>query len=312
MFEQKTSGSTGLPKLIHITRAQMVISAELTVSALNLSSNDIALVCVDTAYIAGKMMLVRAFEYQMNILIIEPSSNPLAHVNTPFHFAAMVPMQIENTLNSTTSKEKLAHCKAILIGGAPVNIKLSKQLEKLQTPIYATYGMTETVSHIALQKLSSPSENYFTTVGDVTISTNNNDQLIINGAITNNKELITNDRVRLLSPNTFIWMGRSDNVVNSGGVKFQLEDVENSIALLFNDLNIYNNFFAAKIKDEYLGDKIALYIEIENRLLPPNFKDVLKHRMAKHQFPREIILAKKFITTGSGKIDKLATINNQK
>ena len=311
-FEQKTSGSTGTPKLIKISRVQMCMSAAITVSALNLSANDIALVCVDTAYIAGKMMLARAFEHQMNIIIVEPTSNPLERINTPFHFAAMVPMQIENTLINTTTKDKLADCKAILIGGAPVSIKLATQIATLKTPIYATYGMTETVSHIALQKLSSPSENYFTTMGDIHIKTNNNDQLIIKGAITNNEALITNDRIELLSPRTFKWLGRIDNVINSGGIKFQIEDIETSIALLFNDLNIVNRFFVAKNSDEYLGDKIALYIEAKSQNSFKNLKGVLKKRLAKHHLPREVFFIDNFIETGSGKVDKLAVIKNHK
>ena len=310
-FKQQTSGSTGTPKQIKITRAQMCISAELTISTLNLKANDIALVCVDTAYIAGKMMLVRGFEHQMNIEITEPTSNPLLTFSKPFHFAAMVPMQIENILSDESTRGLISNCKAIIVGGAPVSIKLALQIAKLKTPIYATYGMTETVSHVALQKLSLPSKDHFTTIGDVSINTNNNDQLTINGTITNNKELITNDRVNLLSPTTFKWLGRIDNVINSGGIKFQLEDVETSISLLFNDLNINYRFFVTKIEDEYLGDKIALYIEGEISFVLSNFKELLKQRLPKHQFPRALILTEKFIETGSGKIDKLATINSQ-
>lgn len=309
-FEQKTSGSTGKPKLIKITRAQMVISAKQTIKALDLKANDVALVCVDPAYIAGKMMLVRAFEFRMQIVIIEPSSNPLTGVKKPFHFAAMVPMQFENVINNIETRKKLANCKAIIIGGAAVSIPLATQIEKIKCPVFATYGMTETISHIALKRLSSPQEDYYTTIGDVEIKTNSKEQLIIKGAITNNKELITNDRVQLISPTTFKWLGRIDNVINSGGIKIQLENVEISIGLLFNNLMIDNPFFIAKKSDAYLGDLIVLYIESKIPLTSFNIPYELKKYLDKFSIPKEIIYVPNFSKTNSGKINKPHIIKN--
>lgn len=301
-FEQKTSGSTGPPKLIKIRRKQMLISAQQTVDALNLNPNDVALVCLDSAYIGGKMMLVRAFEHQMKIIIIEPSSNPLEKIDAPFHFAAMVPLQFENTIKYYL--EKLTNCKAILIGGAAVSQTLAAKIEDLSTPVYSTYGMTETVSHIALKRLSAPAENVYTTIGNVKVKCNSDQQLIIKGDITYNKELITNDRVEILSPTTFKWLGRTDNTINSGGVKIQLDDIEASINLLFSDLHIKNRFFLAKKMDETLGDKLVLYIENASQNLRDNLLDRLKERLEKYACPKEIISVSSFLETPSGKVNK--------
>ncbi len=312
IFEQKTSGSTGKPKTILITRAQMQLSAKQTVATLKLVTNDVALVCVDTAYIAGKMMLVRAFENSLQIVIIEPSSNPLENIKSPFHFAAMVPLQFENVINNESTKSKLAHCKAILIGGAPVSNSLANQIAKIQCPVFATYGMTETVSHIALKRLSAPTEDFYTTIGNVELQTNTDDQLIIKGAITNNQKLVTNDIVQLLSPNTFKWLGRIDNVVNSGGVKIQLEDVETSIDLLFSKLSITNRFFLAKKTDVYLGELMVLYIEFEIKIKHQVLVKKLKYHLAKFSCPKEIIYTSRFEETASGKINKPLTIRNNR
>lgn len=309
-FEQRTSGSTGKPKRIKITRAQMVISANHTIKALDLKANDVALVCVDPAYIAGKMMLVRAFEFQMQIVIIEPSSNPLIGIETPFHFAAMVPMQFENVINNIETRKKLDNCKAIIIGGAPVSIPLATQIEKIKCPVFSTYGMTETISHIALERLSFPQADHYTTIGDIEITTNSKGQLIIKGSITNNKELITNDRVQLISPTTFKWLGRIDNVINSGGIKIQLENVETSIGLLFNNLMINNRFFIAKKPDAYLGEMIVLYIESKIPLTSFNIPSMLKKHLDKFSTPKEIIYVPNFHETKSGKINRPHIIKN--
>ncbi|MCF6353128.1 MAG: AMP-binding protein, partial [Cyclobacteriaceae bacterium] len=301
-FEQLTSGSTGKPKTIKITRAQMQLSARLTIEALSLKANDVALVCIDTAYIGGKMMLVRGLEHQLQLIINEPSANPLDGLKQDFDFAAMVPMQFQHALQSSSAR--INACKAIIIGGASVSDLLAAQITNLKTAIYSTYGMTETVSHIALKRLSSPSQNYYTTIGSIDIYTNNKEQLILKGAITNNKELITNDRAQILSPTTFKWLGRVDNVINSGGVKIQLETVEASIELLFNKLHITNQFFLASKPDAYWGNKLILFIEYPKLLPPETLLSKLKKHLAKFTCPKEIIYVPKFAKTSSGKIDK--------
>ena len=307
-FEQKTSGSTGLPKPIKIYRKQMLVSAQQTVEVLNLKPNDVALVCVDSAFIAGKMMLVRAFEHQMKMIIVEPTSTPFEGIETAISFVAMIPLQLQNTLLNPATKEKINDCKAVIIGGAPVSAHLASLIAKISTPIYSTYGMTETVSHIALKKLSNPPQNFYSTIGNIALSLNENNQLIINGAITSNKEIVTNDRVQLLSPTTFVWLGRTDNTINSGGVKIQIEEVEASISLLFERLNIDNRFFLDAEKDDTLGQKIVLYIEGFERTLPSTLMEKLKIQLEKYECPKNIYYIPKFDETSTGKINRRSCV----
>lgn len=311
-FEQKTSGSTGKPKAIHINRKMMTVSASQTVKALKLKSNDVALVCVDPAYIAGKMMLVRAFEHDMQIIIVEPSANPVEKVDKQFHFIAMVPLQLQNVLNNTDTLDKLNGCKAVLVGGAPVSAHLSSQLAILEIPVFGTYGMTETVSHIALKRLSAPPEKFYTVIGDSKLRVNKNDQLVIKGSITNNKDVVTNDRVQLLTPTTFIWLGRTDNVINSGGVKIQIEEVEASISLLFERMEINNRFFLDAVKDEALGQKLILLVEGHEHDVPSNLMEKLKLELEKFECPRDIILVPEFDETSTGKIDRRSSIEKRR
>lgn len=307
-FDQKTSGSTGTPKNIKIYRKQMMISAQQTVRALKLKANDVALVCVDSSYIAGKMMLVRAFEHKLKIIVEEPSSNPLEQIDQPFQFVAMVPLQLQNVLNDPASVKKLDNCKAVLVGGAPVSAHLSSTLALIKTPVFGTYGMTETVSHIALKRLSHPAENFYTVIGDTNLSVNERDELVIKGALTNNKELVTNDRVTLLTPTTFIWLGRTDNIINSGGVKIQIEEVEASISLLFERLGLDNRFFLDAVKDKMLGQKLILFIEGYENEAPANLMEKIRMQLEKYECPREIVFVPEFDETSTGKIDRRSSI----
>ena len=309
VFEQKTSGSTGKPKLIKITRAQMKASAKQTVEALGLKANNVVFVCINTAYIGGKMMLVRAFQHQLQLVVNEPTSNPLESINKPVDFIAMVPMQFENSLNNHT--QKIVSCKAIIIGGASISSSLANKIALLKTPVYSTYGMTETVSHIALKRLSFPCENYYTTIGDIEISTNSKEQLIVKGAVTNNKKLVTNDRVQVVSPTTFKWLGRIDNVINSGGIKIQLEEVENQIDFYFKENNIKNRFFLYGMPDDYLGHKLVICIESNNIIIRINKLNFSSIGIDKLSCPRDIIYIKQFIETTSGKVNRTESYKNR-
>src|SRR5688572_15998168 len=162
-FKLHTSGSTGTPKEITLTRDQFKQSAQRTLTALNLNQNDTAFVCLDTKYIAGKMMLVRALEGNMKLVAVEPTANPLQNLPSeiPNLFAAFVPLQLQEILKSDTVK-KLNQFKAIIIGGGSVNDTLQQRIQKISCPVFATYGMTETVSHIALQRLNGhEASDYF-------------------------------------------------------------------------------------------------------------------------------------------------------
>jgi o-succinylbenzoate---CoA ligase len=307
IFPVKTSGSTGIPKTLDITREQMMHSAGSTKKALDLTENDIALVCLPTQFIAGKMMLVRAFVGQMKIVAVDPSSNPL-HLNVqPFDFIALVPLQLQNILASE-NRNQLDYIKAILIGGAALDKSQLKTVATIKSPVFATYGMTETVSHIALQKLSEqPIENYFTTLPGIYIDTDDRGCLVISASYLHEK-IYTNDLVILHSDKTFSWIGRWDNVINTGGIKVSTEKVEREIQQIMEILNVNQKFLVSSIPDRILGEKIVLIIEGKPH---ENWGKILtqyRQSFSKYEVPREIFTLKNFIYTKSEKIDRKATL----
>jgi o-succinylbenzoate---CoA ligase len=310
-FIIKTSGSTGEPKPIILTRNQMNASAKLTGKTFGLLTGDSALVCLNVEYIAGMMMLVRGMVLDFKLTIIEPSGNPFQNLEKfDFDFFAFVPLQLENLLENDKNIGTLNKAKAIIVGGAAVNEVLQEKIQKLDVPVYSTYGMTETVSHIAIKKLNGTNkEENFKVLEGVKIGIDERNCLNIISESSNNELVQTNDIVELISEKEFKLIGRFDNIINSGGVKIQLEKVEK---LIEKEIQIFHpkRYFTYGIPDEKLGQKLVLVIETEafDEKLKEQFLSKIKSILPKYEIPKEVFFIKKFIETLTGKIDKKGTL----
>lgn len=312
LFKIQTSGSTGQPKTIEISKDQMMASAMMTGKALGLTSSDNALVCLNTQFIAGKMMLARAFSIGMTAYILPPVANPLKTI-TKSHlvtFTAMVPYQMQTIIKESPDKaEVLDRMKAILLGGAPVSHPLEDALQSIEAPIYSTYGMTETVSHIALRRLNGPDASpVYTTLPGVSIELDERSCLTIRGPMTGNLTITTNDIVELIAPGQFIWSGRIDNVINSGGIKIQVEKLENSISKVFSSSGFTNRFIITGIPDKSFGTCVALLIEgVFSEDQKNKLYDKLIQTLPKYEIPKKLFALPQFMETATGKVDRLAT-----
>jgi len=313
-FELQTSGSTGVPKKIILSRNAMEASAWQTVNALKLKTGYTSLVCLDTKYIAGQMMLVRSLVLGMNIVAVEPSGNPLENINEQIDFVALVPLQLENIVNH--SLEKFNHIRCAIIGGTAVSNSLKSQISDLipitiGTQIYATYAMTETLSNIALQKLNGENEqDYFEAFEKINLRLDSRGCLCINADYLS-EEVITNDLVELIDNKKFKWLGRIDNIINSGGIKIIPEKIETVIEKVFDSLQIKNRFFIAGLPNEKLGQHISLILEGEsmNNTLQEKIIEEIKKQLTKYELPKEFLFVEKFIETNTGKINRKETIH---
>lgn len=314
-FTLHTSGSTGKPKAIHITRRQMEASALMTLQTFQLNNTDTALVCMNTAYIGGKMMLVRGLEANMNLVVIEPSSQPFEQIsaNVPITFAAMVPLQVQTMLDTpdTETLYRLNALKALIVGGAPVSYALQQMIRQhISAPVYSSYGMTETVSHIALKKINGhePTDAYKVLDG-VSIGTDTRDCLTIRGAVTNHHTLTTHDVVRIIDERHFIWLSRADHVINSGGFKIFPEKVEEVIARILEQKAV--RYFIAALPDDRLGQKAVLVIEGNP---PPAGEqqallDALRPYVHPYEVPKEIYYVRQFVMTATEKVNRKKTLS---
>ena len=309
LFKIKTSGSTGKPKIVSISRRQMVLSAQNTISALGIDANDTALVAINTKFIGGKMMIVRALEAGMDMIIREPSANPLHDLpgELKVDFTALVPFQLKEILEADPGK--LNQIKYILIGGAPLLPDLEIKIKALKPAVYQTFGMTETVSHIALRRLNGADiSDLYTAFENVNLSQDERGCLMIRSEITNNQNVITNDIVEIVNRRQFKWLGRIDNVINSGGIKIQVEKLERQIGVL---LNNHLRFFIYGIPDKKLGEKVVLLIESEP-LPSESHEKILKSLKGiaqKYYRPREVLYLPRFIYSETGKIMRKESIS---
>jgi O-succinylbenzoic acid--CoA ligase len=309
-FILQTSGSTGQPKPITVTRNQLTASAHMTGRALNLNAGTRALVCLNVAYIAGLMMLVRGIELGWELTVVEPSANPLLNEgSSEFDFIAMVPMQLLEILDHPLTTSILEHTGMILLGGAPVSISLQKRIEPLKIPVFQSYGMTETVSHIALKQLNGlNASNHYTFLPDITHGTDERGCLFISGTVTNGAVIQTNDIVAI-SGNQFEWIGRADNIINSGGVKIFLDQVESRIADVFYVLGIANAFFTWHQNDEKWGQKLVLVIEGSVvDFTKEQLTIEIRKKVSAYETPKDIYFVERFSKTPTDKVDKRLTI----
>jgi O-succinylbenzoic acid--CoA ligase len=306
-FVQATSGSTGTPKLQEITRQQLVASASATAAFFGVNSEFKLLCCLNPAYIAGKMMLVRALVWDCEITLVEPNADPLASQEEPFDLVAMVPLQVETSLSSHSSFEKLKAIQTVLIGGAQLSDSLQMALSKGGIAAWQTFGMTETVSHIALAPIGT-GELIYEALPGVEIGVSENQCLWIQSAMSGSEKIQTNDTIELRSKNTFVWLGRADFVVNSGGIKHFPELLERRIAPLLEKTYPGCAYFLFGEKDSRLGEQLVLYVEgtgEENKRLA--LEAGLEQILEKYEVPKKIYFKAAFAYTPTRKINRHTT-----
>lgn len=276
----QTSGSTGTPKNIQLTKNQCIASAKRTNAYFNLTENSVVLLAINPTTIAAKMMIIRAIIGNYSIIITEPSKNPFQHIPAQnFDFIPLVPFQLDYLI--THCLERLIGHKAILLGGSPPTDQLVKKITNLNLPVFVGFGMTETVSHVAIKKVF---ERNYTALSGVTFSQNNG-CLIVNDSELEIKNLLTTDLVEFISETSFNWFGRADFVINSGGIKLHPEKLE-AIAAGF----ISGQFMFMGLPDNNLGEKCVLILD-ENASISSldKLQQELQVSINKYAAPKEII-----------------------
>ena len=295
----QTSGSTGIPKQVVLEKEQMANSAKATSEFFGLEPTNTALLCLSADYIAGKMMLVRAMVLGLHLDVVAPSSNPLANIERAYDFSAMVPLQVENSL------PKLRQIQKLIIGGAPVSYPLRQKIQLLKTDAFETYGMTETSTHVAIREITSKLENSnsrsFKGLPNVAFSIDDRNCLQIDAPEISDTKVVTNDIVNLISTTEFEWLGRHDNVVNSGALKLHPEKIEEKLGPV-----MQQRFFVAGVPDLKLGQKLILIIE-SNKGSEPIDKNVFLQVLEQYEIPKEVISLPKFVLTENGKLKRRET-----
>lgn len=293
-IKTKTSGSTGKPKIIKIKKQAMVNSAIVTGNHFSLKPGNKVLLCLPANAISGKMILVRAMILGLELDSIEPKAQLQINRRKTYHFGAMIPLQLQENL------EKISNFKQIIVGGAAVSNRLISTVQYIPTLVYETYGMTETVSHIAIKPLNKKASVLFEVLPNVIISKDERDCLVISAPHLSEQAIVTNDIVKIHDDKHFEWLGRFDHVINSGGVKLFPEVIEAKL-----QEQLPNRFFITSVTDKVLGEKVVLVIEGSSFEIDPKIFKTLH----KHEVPKDIFFIKKFLETPSGKFIRSKTLD---
>lgn len=303
-----TSGSTGRPKPLRVEKSRMEASARMTCRFLGLSEGDSALLCLPLDYIAGKMMVVRALTCGLKLLTVPPTGHPLADIgpllspeSPSIGLAAMVPLQVWNTLRVPEERERLRCVRHLLIGGGPVDGAMAEELRDFPNAVWSTYGMTETLSHIALRRLSGPeASQWYTPFDGVTVSLSEEGCLVVDAPAVHDGPLVTNDIAELEAPSApgqscrrFRILGRKDNVICSGGVKIMMEEVERQLR---RHLDV--PFMITKAPDARLGEQVVLLTEATD---VDAIEALCRQVLPQFYMPRRLLTVAKLPLTETGK-----------
>ena len=306
-----TSGSTGKPKPMMVEKKRMLNSARITCDFLGLKPGDTALLCMSLDYIAGKMVVVRSIERHLHLISVSPSGHPLKNVNEEITFAAMVPMQVYNTLQVPEERDRLCHIRHLIIGGGAIDAALEQELRSLpgNIAIWSTYGMTETLSHIALRRINgAEASEWYQPFDSVKISQTDEGCLVIDAPLVCAETLVTNDIVEIepyiynkvenhnkVEKLRFRIKGRKDNVICSGGIKIQIEEVEE-----FLKPHLEKPFMLAKKKDEKFGE-IAVLLSEDKEI--KTVEATIRRLLSDHKYwiPREFLHVEHLPLTETGK-----------
>ena len=301
----RTSGSTGKPKEMLVEKKRMLASARITCDFLGLKSGDSVLLCMPLDYIAGKMVVVRSIERGLRLIDVEPSSHPLRDVAEIPTFAAMVPMQVIKSLQVPEEAEKLRQIKQLIIGGGAIDSNLAETLKSFPNNVWSTYGMTETLSHIALRRLNGKEASlWYTPFQSVKISISQDGTLVIDAPSVCSEELITNDIAEINERGQFRIIGRKDNTINTGGVKVQIEEVER---LLTEESGLKDGFRISLREHQVLGQEVVMLVDAS---ITEQKMALLKSAIStlpKYWQPKDIVAVDALPMTETGKPDRART-----
>lgn len=290
----QTSGTTGIPKEIKFSKKQLIQSASHSCEFFQLNKETNGLLCLPCKYVAGRMMLVRAFVSGMNLIVVEPSLNPLMNLeNTRINFTAMTPAQVYQSIN--LANNVFAKINTIIIGGGEIHPDLEKKLIDYKNQLYATFGMTETLTHVAVRKIGT---SYYQSIHDsIQFQTNQEGDLWISIPYISREIIKTKDQINLLDKYSFEWLGRKDHVINTGGVKIYAEQIEKKI---FNSKILTQKFYVTSKKDQIMGEVPVLVIQSDKMNIIST--DKINSILSPFEKIKEVIFEKEINTTPTSKI----------
>ena len=308
-LEVQSSGSTGTPKILKFSREQVKVAATLSLKAIPIHTGQHALLAMDLKYVGAKMLVLRSLMANAQLTVVPPSANPLLTLTSEkFHYTAFVPFQISQILSNPISKDRLNNTDTVLIGGGSLQPREEDLLEGMKVDFIHTYGMSETLSHVAIRRLKDRSDGYTLLEGyDFRIG---EDGCLILTTPFCKDEIKTRDLAQSISKTTFRLLGRADFMINSGGVKLFPDPIELKIRKAIQEFSGIHDFMLTGIPDAMLGEKLIMLIE-GSEGLKGSLNLILEKigpLLGRYEVPKEIHLCKRLVRNENGKVDRVKSL----
>lgn len=298
-----TSGTTGAPKRCLLNKEKMRLSAQTTGEFFQVGPGSNALLCLPLSFIAGKMMVVRALVLGWDLHVVAPTKDALTQYDSHYDFVALVPHQL------AFSYRAIDKVKTLIVGGGVLPAHLEEKLQQSSVRAYATYGMTETLTHVAARRLNGAERSeYYSAMPEVQFSSDARGCLVIHAPKMLEAPLVTNDLVQIMNNQNFAYLGRIDDVINSGGVKHSPEAIEKKLKH-----HIKGDFIISSLPHDTLGEQIVLVKDA----LGPSQESIVKalDNLTPLERPKLILNLEELPLTDTGKYKRKelrALIRNQK
>lgn len=301
--EARTSGSTGAPKPIRLSKADMRLSARASNRFFGIGPSSHLASPLSPDYIAGKMMCVRALEAGCLFSQLEVSGTVVIPAGLPpIDLISVVPAQIQSLVSMEDLSRKV---RKVLVGGAPAPQPVLDALCAAGSEVWVSYGMTETCSHVALARGDDP-ERLFRAMPGVTFAADESSRLIIKASEFSFGTLVTNDVVELVDDTSFRWLGRADNIINSGGLKLVPEKLEAEIAPLLPKGTV---FYITSRPSNKWGSETVLVVEGSEALANGILAVLDASGLDRRHIPRHAAAFDELPRTTSGKIIRIKELN---
>jgi O-succinylbenzoic acid--CoA ligase len=289
-----TSGSTGTPKEIALTASALLASAAASNKYLKAAKGDTWSLLLPLTHIAGINVLMRAKQLGTEPLDLRNHVGEYPHAD----FTAIVPTQLFNALTENPALLKhLQEAKAVLVGGASLSEELRAQGVAAGINIITTYGMSETCGGCVYDGVALDGVAFeITTDGRIKIS-----GPILADVKKENGWFVTQDLGKIMDGKLQV-IGRSDDVIISGGENISLSAIEAAINKEYPDLLVA----AFATPDSKWGQALHIAVQSQDENIKSELSEVLVNSIGKHVKPKRVLLLDKLPQIGVGKVDRIS------
>ena len=326
-----TSGSTGTPRLVELSRDAVLASARASEQNIGWETTDRWLLCLPLAHTGALSIVLRCLLARQTVLLFEPSAGgllgdlePLLRVAQQATLISVVPSVLAAMLDAGFVPP--SRLRAVLVGGAGCSPALCQRAYAARVPLLTSYGLTETGSQVVTRGYAQRLDpvrvrNGVVSAGyalvGVAVRLDDGEPATISirspslfsgyagqgpAPLGADGFFRTGDHGVLGHDGELYVRGRSDDVIVSGGENVDPLEVEAALVAL-------PGVQAACVfgtPSARFGQVVTAVLVTGDRALgqASHLAELLADRLARHKLPRRALITDSLPLTASGKVDR--------